>query len=108
MLGRKHSDEAKKKMMKKKHSAAEKERMSLRGKEYKGINNPFYGKKHTEAFKQKLSNFKKIPIICITNGIEYDCAKTAASALGLTQSHVTQVCNGRYKAAKGYVFKYDL
>ncbi|MFN9972521.1 MAG: NUMOD3 domain-containing DNA-binding protein [Phycisphaerae bacterium] len=106
MLGKKHSLDSRKKMMKKKHSEQVKRRMSDRAKEKTGSKNAFYGKSHSESFRKHLSNLKKMPIICVTNGKEYDSAKSASIELNISQSYITNVCSGRYNQAKGFVFKY--
>lgn len=107
MLNKKHSEKSKQLMRKPKHSISEKLNMSKRAKLRTKTLNPFYGKQHTIETKVKLSNYKKIPVFCITNGILYDCAKSASISTGISQSYITHVCAGKYSSAKGFQFKYQ-
>jgi hypothetical protein len=46
------------------------------------------------------------PVICESTGEVYPSAKSAAAALGLNRTGVTQVCNGKQKTTKKQKFKY--
>lgn len=82
----------------------------------KGKNNPFYGKRHTQETKEKISknhaDFKggKHPrakaVMCIETGRVYDCACNAARETNILQPSITRCCNGERKTAGGYHWKF--
>lgn len=71
---------------------------------YKGEGNPFFGKKHTEETRKKMSqnhanvkggnnpNAKKV--LCIETGIIYASAREAAEAVERSKSAITNCCSG--------------
>lgn len=99
----------------------------------KGNKNPFYGKKHTDETKKKISKansginngmskghteqskqkMREVQtrlhgrkIICEENGKIYNSAGEAARDLRLNASSIHHCCRGDYKSTKGYHFKY--
>lgn len=84
----------------------------------KGSKNSFYGKKHKDSSKQKMSIWKKEhyklgghpqakPIMCVETGKNYDCVISASIDTGINKTHIAEVANnvgnkkGRKKAG-GY------
>lgn len=84
-----------------------------------GDKNPFYGKKHSEETKKKISIANSLPVLQLDldNNIlnEFSGAKEAARSLGKPKadSEIIKVCKGyispsgkRYLTALGYKWKY--
>jgi len=95
-----------------------------------GSENPFFGKRHTEETKAKLSsalsgrvqsreekkrrqisrmNYAKvskrsIPVYCVNNGITYFSISEAARQLNLHRRCITMVCNKEMHHTAGYKF----
>lgn len=104
-----------------KHSDKSKDKMSHIKKEaYIGKGNPFFGKTHTEATKKHLSeirkgryvhedrevNFHKVKVCNVSTGEVFDSIKSAGEAYEIAPTHITRVCKGKRKTAKGYVWSY--
>ena len=81
----------------------------------KGENNSFYGKKHTEIAKKKMSEYRKglyrlgnhpraKKIKCVETGKIYSCSVEASEELGINKIHIRDVANKKYgrKTAGGY------
>ena len=67
-----------------------------------GINNPFYGRKHTEETKNKMRNLKlgKNSNNCkkiIVNGKEYNSMTECSKDLGISLTHLHNIINGKRK-----------
>ena len=45
-------------------------------------------------------------VYCITNGKTYPSVSNCASALGISTSAVSKVCNGQLQSTAGYQFKF--
>ena len=95
---------------------------------FTGDKNPFYGKKHTEETKNKISELAKnrpgpskeirekigvklrIKINQYTmDGVfikEWDSITNASAHLGIDASYIAKTCKGQHKQAKGFIFKY--
>ena len=106
------------------HKDISKQKMSEHKKGKKtGVNNPFYGKTHSEETKKRFSEqrkgrklsqewrdnigksqFKKV--LCVENNTIYESIKDCGEKLGIEPTHITRVCKGKGKTAKGYSFKY--
>ena len=115
MRGRKYSEEALDRM-----------RKAAALKDFRGENNPHYGKKHTEETKRMLSEItrnrklpedfgKKVseagasakPVICIETGEKYRSCVAAAKAKGIkTPRNIGDVCRGVLKTCGGYRWKF--
>lgn len=107
MLGRKHSEETKRKIglgnKGKKRSQEECERIS----------NMRKGVPHTEEYKRKLSTTNKIAcanlrkkVLCVETGIVYDSVLEAATALGFSRYLIPSGIHKGTNYAKGYHWKY--
>lgn len=71
-----------------------------------GINNPFYGKKHSEEFMEKKR--KKIIQMTINDEFikEWNSLSEASVNLGIYISNISNVLKGKYKTTGGFKFKY--
>lgn len=79
---------------------------------YCNINNPFFGKKHTDETKKHLSEIRKnkgIPILQLSKSgdfiREWPCAATAGRELHISPSSITACCNGIRKTIGGFKWK---
>ncbi len=65
---------------------------------FKGENNPFYGKHHTEETKIKLSELHKHirtkRVYCINTGEIFESARIAAEQCGITKQGIQRCCSG--------------
>lgn len=79
--------------------------------------NPFYGLKHTNETKRKLSdlakkNFKYAgnprakKVKCIETNEVFDCITLAAEKYGLNRGHINNCCTGTRKRCGGYHWCY--
>lgn len=124
-LGRKHSEETKKKIALgntgKKFSP---ERTSNISKSLKGKISPLRGRKHTEETKQKMSAIHRgqiawnkgiktgIPaahckqVVCLENNQIYGSVTLAAIAMNCSRASIIFVCNGKRKSIKGKHFAF--
>lgn len=75
-----------------------------------GVNNPNYGKKHSDAALKKMSDVhsKKVALLNSDGSIEreFKSAKIAAEYIGVEKSFVAKCCRGVLKSCKGRHFKY--
>lgn len=91
---------------------------------FSGEKNPFYGKHHSQAQKEKWSRERKgrkltdewkanvgkaqwIPVINLTTGEKFPSIKSASERYNILATHITRVCKGKRKSCGGYVFAYD-
>ena len=88
--------------------------------DYIGDKNPFYGRTHDDETRKKMrdnhANYKReknprskaiIQLDKERNFIcEYNCIRDAEDATGINHSHISGVCKGKYKMAKGFIFEY--
>lgn len=109
-----------------KHLESSKKAMSDAKKELNicGVNNPFFGKKHTQKTKEKMSeawknremseewkqklkdNHPKRKVLNITTGETFDSIKQAAEVYNLKATHISRVCRGKRKTTGGFAWKY--
>jgi group I intron endonuclease len=91
-----------------------------------GEQNSFYGKKHTEEAKKKMSNAHKgrpshfkgkkrsdetkmkqsIPVICVETNIVYFGINEAERKTGIANQSISKCASGKRKTAGGYHWKY--
>lgn len=108
------------------HREESKKKMSIsKSKIYTGKNNPFYGKKHSDESKQKMSSQRKGLLhldkeqidklrashhtVCVKNvetGEVFKSIKDASEKYAVQSTHITRVCKGRRKTAGGYHWEY--
>ena len=105
--GRKHTEEEKLKMSIKATGRKQSdETKAKRRKMMAGENNHFYGKKHTEAAKSKVSEKNSKKVVCLETGEVFKSAVFASHCLGLNSSAVSGSINGKSKSAGGFHWKY--
>lgn len=64
------------------------------------------GRKMTEEAKVKNGNAHKKPVVCIETKTEYDCARSASAAVGVSPSSISCACIGKTKTSAGYHWKF--
>lgn len=69
-----------------------------------GEKHPMFGKKHTTQTKNKMSESRKKPVICIDTGQKFDSAKEANQYMGIKT--ISDCCNGKYRTAGGYRWRW--
>ena len=102
------------------HKDSSKEKMRIVKKEaYRGVGNPFYGKKHSEEAKAKMSQARRgrtltdewrtkigyglrKKVINLDTGEIFESVKAAAGQYGLKDTHITRVCKGKRKSTGGF------
>lgn len=99
-LGKKASEEARKKMSESR----------------KGEKNHMFGKKHSLETCKKISknhadvkgknNPRSIPVVCVETGELFWGAKEAQNVLGINKASIAKCCKGKQKTAGGYHWKY--
>lgn len=102
------------------HTESQNKEMSKR---MAGINNPMYGKAHSQETKDLQSRNRKgntawnkglsidnshhnIKIQCIDTGNIYESITQASECLCIDRSSIVKVCKGKQKTAKGLKFRY--
>ena len=85
----------------------------------KGEKHPFYGKHHSEEAKQKMSAaLKGKPNLALSKAVaqytktgefiaEYASAYEAERQTKVNQGNICNCCNGKYKSAGGYIWRYN-
>lgn len=80
-----------------------------RSKKYSGIGNPMYGKKRDEMKEWNIkSKSKPVEAVRLRDNIKlkFYSQRSASRVLGLDQSRVWLVLNGKARTTGGYIFKY--
>ena len=92
---------------------------------YIGNGNPFYGKRHSEAARLKMSKSRKNRVITpewrqrisdgsqakrkvrnVETGEIFDSIREAADKYNVLPTHITRVCRGRRNKTGGYHWEY--
>lgn len=96
-FGKRHSKESLKKM-----SESHKKRFADKTK------HPMYGKKHSEETREKMRTCKSkcISVICLETGEIYYSVAEAGRVLGINNTSISLVCNGKQKSTHNLHFKY--
>lgn len=78
-----------------------------------GEKNSFYGKRHTDETKSKISttrtgakNWRAQKVLCVETEDVYPCVKDAWRETGIHFSNISKVCLGKAVTAGGYHWKY--
>lgn len=81
--------------------------------DHSGEKNSFYGKRHTEEAKAKISetrigakNWRAKKVLCVETNVVYPCVKDAYRETGIHFSSISKVCTGKNVTAGGYHWKY--
>lgn len=112
-MGYHHKEESKRKMAKAKSVV------------FAGEGNPFFGRKHSEESKLKMSIQRKglahltenqvkrlreshhtVKVINLDTGEVFNSVKAAANAYNLKDTHITRVCKGKRKTTGGFRWAY--
>ena len=109
-----HSEEHKKKISLsntgKKIKPHQREAVSASNKRRKGLKLSKRSESHIDALSKSLigrSAPNKKKVICVTDGMKFDSATSAAKNYGLKNpSTISEVCNGTRKHTKGLIFSY--
>lgn len=64
------------------------------------------GKKCSEEHKRKIGKANSKKILCVETGEVFDSTRDAERKTGVYNSNISSVCNGRYKTAGDYHWKY--
>lgn len=74
--------------------------------QYKGMKNPFYGKRHSQETKDKIAKANGVGVLCIDTNIVYSSIMEAERQTGANHSVIIRCCKGIAKTAGGYRWKY--
>lgn len=69
-----------------------------------GQKHPMFGKSHSFKARDKMSNSRKKSVECVETGEVFDSEKSVREILGI--STVGDCCNGKYKTAGGYHWRF--
>lgn len=72
-----------------------------------GEKNSFFGRKHTEETKKRISQFRSIPVVDLSTGDIYPSAKAADIAFGGRSSNVSKCLKGECLTAYGRKWEYS-
>jgi group I intron endonuclease len=121
-FGYKHKPESIQKMKDKEFSEETRKKLSDKAKLRTGVNNPFYGHRHSveqlEHQSQKMAGKyagKQNPRVRPVDQLDLQGnfirrfwgAKEAKVLLGISNCHISQCCNGQRKTAGGYMWRYS-
>lgn len=71
-----------------------------------GIKNPFYGKHHTQEFKDKMMKERGHMVLCIETKVVYFSLREAERETKIARTNITRACKGKIKTAGGYTWKF--
>lgn len=66
-----------------------------------------YGTAIERMLKRRNGPRKERPVICVENGVVYPSSQEASRQTGVHQGNIISCCQGRYKSAGGYHWKYS-
>ena len=73
---------------------------------FKGEENPFYGKHHTEETRERWSQIRGIPVLCVETNIIYRSAAEAARQIGIREDGINHCLRGKSRTSGNYHWKY--
>lgn len=108
------------------HRVESKRKMSIKKSvQYVGEGNPFFGKRHSDESRKKMSDARKglahltadqiaklrmshhtVKVQNVETGEVFDSIKEAATAYNLKETHITRVCKGKRKTTGGFHWCY--
>lgn len=110
MFGKKHSEDTKSKIAHKAIGrAATEETRSKMSESKKGSDNSRFGKEISKNQKKVLEHanrLRKKQVLCHQNNVLYESIKDASRDLGLSDTGIANVCNGKFKKLKGLTFEF--
>lgn len=110
MFGKKHSKETKAKIASKASGRIfTEETKNKMSESRKGSGNHRFGKEISENQKNVLeyaNKLRKKQVLCHQNNILYKSIKDASRDLGLSDTGIANVCNGKFKKLKGLTFEF--
>ncbi len=114
MKNRKHSEEAKLKIVKNRKTLSSWNKGKHLSESHKNkikqshlLNPPNKNRKFSKEWRENMSKWQNKKVICLETGEIYESAKIASLSLGLSKGSVNQVCSGRRKCrAGGFNWKY--
>lgn len=65
-----------------------------------------HGSGMKRAHTSVIRNGKPKRVLCVETGVEYPSTMSASKATGVVQSNISQCCNGIFKKAGGFHWKY--
>lgn len=65
-----------------------------------------HGSGMERAHTSVIRNTRPKRVLCVETGIEYPSTMSASKVTGVVQSNISQCCNGIFKKAGGYTWKY--
>ena len=109
------------------HRSESRQRMSNKKKsQYMGEGNPFFGKRHSDVSRKKMSDARKglahltdeqvrnlrmshhtVKVRNVETGEVFSSVKEAATAYDLKDTHITRVCKGKRKTTGGFHWCYE-
>lgn len=78
----------------------------LIAKAHTGVNNPFYGRKLTDAEVERLNGPKRKAVICLETGMEFESVAAASKYINVSHASISSCCNGKCPTVKGMHFVY--
>ncbi|MGG3233248.1 NUMOD3 domain-containing DNA-binding protein [Priestia flexa] len=73
---------------------------------YKGEENPFYGKTHTDETKKTIAKKLGKRIRCVDTGEVFQSVSECAKVMNLDRRNIQKVCVGKSKTSKGFRFEF--
>lgn len=87
------------------YSPTEEQRQKM-SERFSGEGNPFYGKKHTDETRAKISAARiKYPVRCIETQVEYESGAQASKVTGIHAGSISRACK-THGLAGGYHWEY--
>lgn len=80
--------------------------LSESAKKRTGEKNAFYGRRHSDATKQKISEYRSMPVVDTETGVIYSSAKYADAMFNGHSSNVSKALNGKTSTAYGIKWDY--
>lgn len=77
-----------------------------KGNQYAKGNKGRTGRKNSDFWKKRITETKSKKVMCLETGIVYNSVKQAAKELGLQNSKISNVCNGKRKTTGGLTFRF--
>ena len=73
----------------------------------KRISESLKGMKFSEEHKRKIRKANSKKVLCVETGEVFESTIDAHRKTGINQSNISNACNGKYKTAGGYHWRYE-